>query len=188
MRAQLSVIDRLRIERAVWSVDTRLQDLPRRSRIAKRRELRMNLCAAADEVGAKEAVRQLGDLHDLAVDYLIAEYGDLTRRPSWTAAAIALLVVNATMLLTDHASTSAFRSGLRAAQPQGSGTFHWHGLPWLRSDEVFTVRDGSITSLGGAWTPLVYALMVVAAVGAGRLWRILPAVRRRTADHPMTQG
>lgn len=186
MREQLSAIDRLRIERAVWSLDTRLQDLPRRSRIAKRRELRVNLHAAADEIGARQAVRQLGDLRSLAMEYLTAEYGDLARRPSWTAAAIALFVVDGVMLLIDHVATGAFRSGVLAADPHTSGTFNWHGLPWLRSDEVFTVRDGATTSLGGAWTPLVYLVMLVATVGAGRLWRILPTLRSRAVDSTTT--
>jgi len=182
MSEQLTLTDRLRIEWTVWSLDGRLQNLRRRSRIAKRRELRMNLLAAATEIGAQQAVRQLGDQRRLAMEYLAAEYGELARRPSWTAAAIALIVVDATMLLIDHVARTAFPAGIVAADPHASGTFHWHGLPWLRSDEVFTVHDGAATSVGGAWTPLVYLLMFVAAVGAGRLWRIRPVLRRRTID------
>ena len=59
MTHDLTFTDRLRIERAVWTLDGRLQDLPRTSRVAKRRELRANLRAAATDVGTAEAVRRL---------------------------------------------------------------------------------------------------------------------------------
>ena len=47
MAHALTWIDRLRIERAVWALDQRLYDLPRRSRIERRRELRGNLVTGA---------------------------------------------------------------------------------------------------------------------------------------------
>jgi hypothetical protein len=184
MPAPRTTFDRLRIERAVWSFDYRVQDLPRRSRITKRRELRDNLRAAADEVGARRAVRQLGDLRGLAADYLIAEYGDLSRPPSWTAAALALLVVDLVMIFVGHVATSAFRAGVIATAPHATGTFHWHGIPYLISDQRFTFVGGKSTSVGGAWTPQVYAVMLAAAVVAGRLWRLLPAFRRRELRRP----
>ena len=56
----LSLVDRLRIERVVWSLDQRLYDLPRTSRIAKRREVRENLQVAAAHVGVAHAIRQFG--------------------------------------------------------------------------------------------------------------------------------
>jgi hypothetical protein len=56
MTHTVSWTDRLRLERAVWTLDARLQDLPRRSRVAKRRELRNNLSDAAADVGATEAL------------------------------------------------------------------------------------------------------------------------------------
>ena len=111
MTHPIGIADRLRIERATWAIDYRLQDLPRRTRIAKRRELRTNLRAAAEDVGARQAVRQLGDLRRLAADYLDAEYGEVARRPSWTAAAIALLAVDAAMLVLSAVVTSVFRAG-----------------------------------------------------------------------------
>jgi len=47
----LTLKDRARIERAVWTLDSYLRNLPRKSRIAKRRELRVNLRAASADVG-----------------------------------------------------------------------------------------------------------------------------------------
>ena len=51
MNRTLGWIDRLRIERVVWALDQRLYDLPRKSRIAKRREVRENLLTAAADIG-----------------------------------------------------------------------------------------------------------------------------------------
>jgi len=186
MTVAQNMLDRVRLERAVWSLDARLQDLPRRSRITKRRELRANLRAAAAEVGIRRAVSQLGDLRGLAADYLEAEYGELWRRPSWYAAALALLLVDLFMLTLDHVGRSAFQAAITASTPHATGTFHWHGVPYLMSnDATFTYVDGKSSSVGGAWTPLVYALMLAAAVIAGRLWRLMPALRRRriTSSH-----
>ena len=79
--------DRSRFETAVWAFDRQLQDLPRRSHIAKRRELRDNQRSATADVGAAVAVRQLGDPRRLAAGYLAAEYGDWQTRPSWSRTA-----------------------------------------------------------------------------------------------------
>jgi hypothetical protein len=179
MTQSQTIIDRLRIERAVWVLDARLQDLPRRSRIAKRRELRQNLRAAADEIGTRQAVRQLGDLRGLAVSYLAAEYGDVSRRPSWTAAAVWIALIDIFMMVLDHAATSAFRAGVTATTPHATGSVRWGGVPYLISDRTFTYLGGKATTLGGAWTAWVYALMLGGAVVAGRLWLLLPALRRR---------
>ncbi len=53
MSDALTWMDRLRIERVVWALDQRLYDLPRRSRIAKRREVRQNLLTAAQDIGTR---------------------------------------------------------------------------------------------------------------------------------------
>ncbi|MGI8666348.1 MAG: hypothetical protein ACR2N4_10000 [Jatrophihabitans sp.] len=172
------LIDRLRIERTVWWVDARLQDLPRRSRIAKRRELRENLQAAAAEVGAHQAVRQLGGLRALALDYLSAEYGDRSPRPSWTAAALWLALVDLVMLGVQQVGESAFRSGLSATGAP-AGSFDWPGVRYLISNSTVRYADGHSSTDGGAWTPWVYLLMFGGAVLAGRLWRLLPALRGR---------
>jgi len=181
MSAPSSTLDRLRIERAVWTVDLRVQDLPRSSRIARRRELRDNLQEAASEVGAREAVSRLGDLHVLATDYLEAEYGDLRRRPSWAAAAWWIVLTEAVMLLVTSTGFSAFRDGVTAADQHFTGVVHWHGVTWLISAATFTFTNGHATSTGGAWTPLVYVVMLGGALVVGRIWRLVPALRRGRA-------
>ncbi|WP_018503646.1 hypothetical protein [Parafrankia discariae] len=179
MATSRRTLDRLHIERAVWTMDARLQDLPRRSRIARRRELRDNLRAAAEDVGGRQAVRQLGDLRVLAAGYLTAEYGELSRRPSWAAAALALLLVDAVMTVLEHVARTAFDAGITATAPRISGTFHWTGVPYLISDETFTYLNGTYTSVGGAWTPLVYVLMFAGAFVGGRMWRLISARLRQ---------
>lgn len=174
--------DRLRIERAVWTLDGRLQDLPRKTRVAKRRELRDNLRAAADDVGAAEAVRRLGDLRQLAAEYLAAEYGDWEPRPSWTAGLAAFVSVYLVLTWLLDTGTSAFRAGVVATDSDATGTFNWVGIPHLLDGVTFEFVDGKSTSVGGAWTPFAYATLFVVVVLAGRLWRILPGWRRRYAN------
>ncbi|MCW2539408.1 MAG: hypothetical protein JWN95_1133 [Frankiales bacterium] len=178
-----TVMDRLRIERAVWSFDARLQDLPRRSRIAKRRELRQNLRAAAGEVGARRAVRQLGSLRALAAEYLDAEYGELRCRPSWTAAALWIAAIEGVMMLLDQVSSTAFRAGVSTAGAHPVGAVHWRGIPYLISDKTITYAHDESTAIGGAWTVWVYVLMLGGALVAGRIWRLVPGLRRRAFAH-----
>ncbi|ADP81723.1 hypothetical protein [Pseudofrankia inefficax] len=180
-------LDRLRIERAVWAVDARLQDLPRRSRIARRRELRANLLDSAEDVGARQAVRQLGDLRVLAAGFLAAEYGELTPRPSWTATVATLFLVEAVMTLLEHTGRAAFDAGITTTTPRATGTFHWTGVPYLISDETFAYVNGTHTSVGGAWTPLVYVLMFAGAFVTGRMWRLIPARRRHQLSSAVTE-
>jgi hypothetical protein len=73
----------------VWTLDSYLQNLPWRSRVAKRRELRVNLRAASADVGTKEALRRLGNVRTIAADYMVAEYGG--PGPSWLATICVLL-------------------------------------------------------------------------------------------------
>jgi hypothetical protein len=179
-----TLTERLRIERAVWMLDARLQDLPRRSRIGKRRELRQNLMAAAEAIGARGAVDGLGDQRALAAGYLAAEYGERSRRPSWAAAAAWIVAIELGMMVVDHVASTAFRSGVAAAAPHATGAFHWPGVSYLVNDATYTFANGTSTSDGGAWTAWVYVLMLGGAVVAGRLWRLLPQLRR----HPKLES
>ena len=180
MTNTLSLIDRLRIERAVWTLDQRLYELPRRSRIAKRREVRENLRAAASDIGTRAALARLGDSHTLAAEYLSAELGD-GPRPSWMAAALFFLTGQLLLTSVLFDAAKAFAEGVAATNPHATGTFMWHGLHHLQSRVTYTFTDGHYEFVGGAWTPLAYVLWVVSAVCVGRLWRVIPIWRRRRA-------
>ncbi|MDU9001823.1 hypothetical protein [Streptomyces mirabilis] len=177
MPPTLTLTDRLRIERTVLLLDTHLSDLPRRSRLAKRREVRANLRDAAADVGTAEALRRLGEPRRLAAGYLAAEYGDVAPRPSWTAALLCAAVTMGVAQALVEAATASYRSGLLAADPHLQGTVHWHGLSYLSGQVTFAFSDGKSTTTGGAWTPWVYVAVLAAGVLGGRLWRLLPVWR-----------
>ncbi|MGW5434062.1 hypothetical protein ACWET9_44100 [Streptomyces sp. NPDC004059] len=174
-------IDRLRIERLVWSLDQRLYDLPSRSRVARRREVRANLLAAATEVGAAEAVRRLGDSRELAEEYLAAELGEGPRH-SWIAAALFLLTTPLVLNFFLGEAENAYQQAIAATGTQTEGTFTWSGVVWLQSSVTFVFHQGHASRSGGAWTPLVYVLLIAGAVASGRLWRALPHRRQNQAD------
>ena len=184
MPHDVSWLDRMRIERVVWTLDQRLYDLPRRSRIDKRREVRENLRAAASHIGTRDALARLGNSRELATEYLTAEFGDRPR-PSWVAASVFLFtaVLVGTSLLTDAAI--AYRDGILAANPHATGTFTWHGIDYLQTPVQYTFVDGSSHFTGGAFSPLAWLLGIIATVLVGRLWR-LPAVWRRRRAAPRT--
>lgn len=178
MTDTVSWIDRLRIERVVWALDQRLYDLPRRSRIATRREVRESLLTASRDVGASTALHQLGDTRRLAEGYLSAQFGD-DARPHWMAGAVVLMTIPLvlTSLLADAAI--AFGEGVQAADPHATGRFTWHGISYLQDTVSYTVADGKVSWVGGAFTPLTWLLLAAATIGAGRLWRAIPLARRR---------
>ena len=155
MPNDVNLRDRLRIERAVWGLDQRLYDLPRRTRIERRRELRSNLLDAARDTGATGALRDMGDSGTLAAEYLDAELGRGPRH-SWMAAGAFLLTT--TLLLTSvfFDAADAFGDGILAGNPDAAGTFTWPGIGYLQSAVTYTVSDGAHTFVGGAFTPLTY--------------------------------
>jgi hypothetical protein len=176
----LTWLDRLRIERVVWTLDQRLYDLPHATRVARRREVRQNLRSAAQDVGTGAALRNLGSSAVLAAEFLAAEF-DNRPRHSWVAAFIfasaALLVC--TSVFTDAAQ--GFADGIAAADPDASGTFTWGGIPYLQTSITYTFVDGESTFSGGALSLLAWAIVLVCTVLTGRLWRAPAAWRRRGA-------
>jgi len=94
-----------------------------------------------------------------------------------------LALIEGAALLLSHAATAAFTAGARAANPHLTGIRHWPGVHHLLSDATFTFTDGRSTSVGGAWTPYVYVLMLGGAVVFGRLWRLTPMLRRHSRAH-----
>jgi hypothetical protein len=174
----VTVIDRLRIERLVWSLDQQLYDLPRAQRIANRREVRANLLEAAHDVGTTAALRGVGSSGRLAEQYLVAEFGDGPRH-SWIGAAYAAALMPLLLNFFLSEAANAFQSGVTATDPHATGTYTWSGVKGLQSAITYTFSDGAASSHGGAWTPLTYLLWILITVGAGRLWRL--RFRRRPA-------
>ena len=176
----LTLLDRARIERLVWTLDQRLYDLPRRSRVEKRREVRANLLEATADRGVGEALRRIGGSRALAREYLGAEFGDRPHH-SWTAAAVFAALVPLFLLGGLSEVSDAYAQALTAGHA-AAGTYTWSGVSYLQSPLTFTVDQGQVTQSGGAWTPAVYAILLIGTVGFGRLWRLLPAPSRRRAD------
>jgi hypothetical protein len=180
MSRDLSWIDRLRIERVVWLLDQRLYDLPRRARIATRREVRSNLLLAARDVGTSAALKNIGSSAQLASEYRTAAFGDGPRH-SWVAAAVFL--GTATLLLTSllNEAALAYRDGVTAADPHYSGTPAWHGLAYLQSTVNYRFDNGHADFTGGAFTPVTWLILLLGTVLFGRLWRAIPRISRRHA-------
>jgi hypothetical protein len=178
MSRSISWIDRIRIERLVWALDQRLYDLPYRSRIACRREVRQNLLAAARDVGTTQALRRLGHSQQLAEEYLTAQYGPHPRH-SWTAAALAAV---STVLLLNFfmgEAMSGSQAAITSVSPHATGTFTVPGISVLQHPVVYAFTDGHASVTGGAWTLASYALLLAAMIAAGRLWRLPSSWTRR---------
>jgi hypothetical protein len=178
---KLSLIDHLRIERLVWTLDQQLYDLPHATRVAKRREVRDNLRDAARDVGVGEALRRLGGSRRLAEEFLAAEYGPGPRH-SWLAAGYFASLVPMLVLYAFGEAANAFERGVLAHDPHATGTFTWDGIALFQHAVTFTFTDGHAEHVGGSWTPLTYILWLAGTVLVGRLWRLLPWYRRRRAD------
>jgi hypothetical protein len=172
--------DRVRVERVVWVLDQLLYDLPRASRIAIRREVRQNLLSAARDVGARAAIKQLGATAELASEYLTGEYGDGPRH-SWLAAAVFLAGIPLLLISLLSEAALGFGHGITTADPHATGTFTWDGVSLLQTRVTYTFVNGHGTYTGGAMSPLAWVLLIIAAVIAGRLWRVVPTLRRRRA-------
>lgn len=173
MPQTITWLDRLRIERLVWALDQQLYDLPYRSRIAKRREVRANTLAAAQDIGTIEALRRMGSSRQLAEEYLAAELGEGPRY-SWIAAAnfAALIPLVLNFFLSEAAS--AYQQAIVAADPQATGTYTWTGIRYLQSAITYTFDQGHGSHVGGAWTPITFAMWISGTIACGRLWRLLP--------------
>ncbi len=152
MPDDLNILDRLRIERVVWSLDQRLYDLPRKVRIERRRELRSNLLAAARDTDTTTALDDIGGSGSLAAEYLDAQLGPGPRH-SWTAAG--LFLFTSTLVLTSvfFDAADAFGDGILAGDRGADGTFTWAGIAYLQDDVTYTVSDGAHRFVGGAFTP-----------------------------------
>jgi hypothetical protein len=168
-----SWFDRLRIERVVWTLDTLLTLMPGRRRRAIRREMRANLRAASAELGTTEAIRRLGDLRPLAIEYTEAHYGEQRPRPNlrglliWSPlAALALVVVILTGL-------ESFMDGVEAAGV-APGIHEWTTLSPFVWGEVEYDASGRFRGVEFRISvAFLLAYVLVAVVLGGRLWRLV---------------
>ena len=151
MSGTLIWTDRLRIERAVWTLNSYMQTLPWRSQVAKRRELRVNLRAASADVGTKEALRRLGNVRTMTADYIIAEYGG--PGPSWWAAICVLPALWFMFWL--KCPNRRLQGGRNRGQSARHWMFHWHGVAYVFTDATFTFVNGKATEVGDTLLPLV---------------------------------
>ena len=168
--------DRMRVERAVWTLDSYLRNLPRKSRIAKRRELRVNLRAASADVGASEALRRLGNIRNMAAEYLVTEYGG--PGPSWIVATYFLFAAFYFMFWFENARIDAFKAGAIVANPHLTGMFHMSGIAYVFTNGRFIFTNGKVSesaarcchsSTCASWRWPYWRT----------LWRAVPALRHR---------
>jgi hypothetical protein len=179
MSRSVSWLDRIRIELLVWALDQRLYDLPYRSRIARRREFRQNLLAAARDVGTTRALRHQGSSYQLAEEYLTAQYGAPPRH-SWVAAAYVAGLIPLALNFFMSEAMSGDQAAITSASPHVTGTFTVPGISYLQHAIVCTFTDGHGSLAGGSWTLTCYLLCLAAAILAGRLWCLpLSWARRR---------
>jgi hypothetical protein len=156
--ANLSQADRIRIELAVRRVDYTLDGrVPWKKRQQIRNELRTNLMEAAREVGAKQAIRQLGDLKALAKSYLELYRGRFDfHAGSWFAVGTYALIQ-----VVGIAVIVAFHAGVAAGGGHGNFSFEfWNG---------FGPYSGSVSGDGSSFmmtilSPAHVVLMAVAFV------------------------
>jgi len=151
--------DRARIEWAVRRIDFELDGrVPRRKRKQIREELRANLMEAAAAVGSRNAVRQLGSLHDLARSYL-----DLYRgRLDFQAGSWAALITYGVLAVLGFVAWVAFESGVIA-----SGG---HGASYLFGPFAGTISDHRMEVV--LFSP-AHALLMALAFVVGSCYRLV---------------
>ena len=147
MQHTVTWFDRLRIERVVWTLDQRLYDLPRRTRIETRREVRQNSSPApatsarprryATSAAAPNSRRSTSGRVRIGAPSLLDGSGPLLRHRSLPCPSF----------FADAAN--AFASGIIAADPTATGTYTWGGISHLQSTVTYTFSDGHGTSTGG---------------------------------------
>lgn len=121
----LSFMERARIEWAVLRVNYELDArVPRSRRRQIVNELRSNLVEAAQSVGARAAVRQLGDLNELAKSYLDVYRG----RWDFRAGSLAAVVIYAAIQVVGLAVFVGFSSGVLAGGGHGASYSFWGGF------------------------------------------------------------
>jgi hypothetical protein len=172
----MTVLDRVRIERAVLSYDwwLDLRGASWRRRRDLRAELRSNLREATARSGSTAAVTALGSTRRMAAE---AAPVDATR-PRWTAGLQSGFAALALTLLVAFVAGLAWADGVMDADPdapvRGSVTL----LPGS-SMEYAPLADGFSVSTSVGWLPVAVGLVVLVVVA--RPWRALAGRREHAA-------
>ena len=169
----MSLTERVRIVSAVWAYDFWLdwRHVPRRARRDLRRELSANLTAAAAEVGAREAVRRLDGIRQLADDTAAID----TTRARWSAGCVMALAVAAVLVVVEVFAALLWADGAATAAPTATVR---GSMPFFPGSSVTYAPSatGFAISVDLGWLWLAAALLTILAVA--RPWRVL---RRRQA-------
>lgn len=165
--------DQARIDLAVRRVDWELSGrVPRARRRQLRNELRSNLSEAAHQVGAENAVRQLGNLKALADSYLDLYRGRFDVRAGAFWAFITYFAIQA----LGFALFFAFHAGVAAGGSHG-GSYSFELWPG------FGPFAGKVSANGNTFEVLIaspaHVLLVWAAFAIGSSYRTVFLRRRR---------
>jgi len=168
--SDLSKKDRMLIELAVHRVDNSLHArVPRARRRQIRDELRSNLSEASRQVGAEEAVRQLGDLRELAKSYIELYRGAWDIRAGSWFALIAYAAIQGLSLVISFAFSAGVVAG--GGHAASYSLWSWFGpFSGSASSHSFTVTIGSPALV----------LLTAAAFVIGSTYRTLLRARRRS--------
>lgn len=93
----------------------------------------------------------------------------------------ALFLLTGQLILTSllAQAATAFADGLVAADPSVTGSYRWAGISFVQSAVEYEFQNGQGDWAGGAWTPLAWIIWALATIAVGRLWRVIPMLRRR---------
>jgi len=174
----VNLIDRSRIERAVFTYDSWLEAHGVRTKRRRdlRRELRANLFDATDEQGARQAVEALGSLRSMASE---AGGADGTH-PRWSAGAVAAVMAFGLVSALGLLAGVWWADGARAVGPNqavsGSLSLFPGSMVGYESlaDEGFSFE----VSLG----PAPFVVAALAFVLMSRPWRLLTKRAERPSE------
>jgi hypothetical protein len=156
----------------VWRLDHRLRrDVPARSRRAIRREVRGHLRAAAADVDETEALRQFGDIDELAVEYrdAVGHHHRRVRVDSGVRAAAIVLGVLLALTLIRIPTFGTMESFDRFTGDTGWEWKLWRLFRFSGDTTTDTLFEGTVYSYALILFPLIaFALW-------SRCWRTLIA-------------
>lgn len=175
----MNLLDRARIETAVQSYDfwLELRGARARRRRELRRELRANLIAAAERVGAQEAVARIGSTRQMAAEAIAVP----AHRPRWYHGLLAALVGLFVTSILELFAGIYWIEGAMAAAPESSTSGSL--MLFLGSRVYYEVFDDGGFEFGVTPGWLSLAVALVAFILVARPWRVFTG-RRHLAAQP----